>query len=252
MPKDKLVKLNPAEFIKKNKFQIIDKYKYIDIKKWIKESKNDDNFLISPIDAVEETANQIAYKSNHIETTVRASKCEVVPLPKQAAFDFCKTNHRQTPPLLRNTAISYGLIYQGKVIAVMIYDKSNGAIRGGLKHYELLRLAIAHGYRIHGGASKLQGACESSLRLLGENEIMSYSNATINNGGVYKALGFTDKGISGGSPFAILENYGLTELINLHPFSTDRDLARAGRLKTHVGGNKRWIKQLDAEEKKDE
>ena len=208
--------------------------------------------MISPIDAVEETANQIAYKSNHIETTVRASKCEVVPLPKQAAFDFCKTNHRQTPPLLRNTAISYGLIYQGKVIAVMIYDKSNGAIRGGLKHYELLRLAIAHGYRIHGGASKLQGACESSLRLLGENEIMSYSNATINNGGVYKALGFTDKGISGGSPFAILENYGLTELINLHPFSTDRDLARAGRLKTHVGGNKRWIKQLDAEEKKDE
>lgn len=242
---EKLKKINPAEFIEKNKYQQIDNYTYKKIKDWIEENKTDDNYLISPCDADEETANQISYKEQIINKCIRASKCKVVPIPSIIAKAFFIKNHRQSLPLLRGTAISYALVYNSKIVAVMTYDKSNSAVRGGLEYYELLRLAIAHGYKIHGGASKLQKSCESSLILKGEEQILSYSNATINNGNVYKALGFEDMGLDGGQPFVILRNFKIERLINLYPNSTNRLLAKYGRIKTHLGGNKTWIKTLD-------
>lgn len=247
VPEEKLIKINPAEFIEKNKFQIIDGYKYVKIRDWIAATKTDDNYLISPADAVEETANQIAYKENNVAKTIRASKCQVVPIPKETALDFYIKNHRQSLPSIRATALSFGLVYSGQLVAAMTYDKSNGAVRGKLKDYELLRLAIAHGYRVHGGASKLQAACEQALIAQGETEVLSYSNATINNGNVYKALGFEEAGLDKGQTFVIMRNYEIIRLVSLFPFSTDRDLARAGRIKTHIGGNKRWIKKIAEE-----
>ena len=250
VPPEKLIKLNPAEFIEPNKFQIIDGYRYQKIEKWISRQKTDDTYLISPADAVQETANQIAYKENHISETIRASKCKVIPIPQALAMDFYIRNHRQSLPSIRATALSFGLIYKDQLVAAMTYDKSNGAVRGRLKSYELLRLAIAHGYRIHGGASKLQAACEQALIAQGETEVLSYSNATINNGKVYEALGFETAGLLQGQPFVIMRNFELIRLVSLFPFSTDRDLARAGRIKTHLGGNKRWVKKLTPKEGK--
>lgn len=242
--KDKLIKINPAEFIEKNSYQIIDNYDYKNIKQWIKDTKTDDNYLISPCDADEETANQISYKQKNYEICLRASKCNVVPIPTIIARHFFIKNHRQSLPLLRDTSISFALVHNGKIVAVMTYDKSNSAVRGDLKYYELLRLAIAHGYKINGGASKLQKACENSLIQKGETKILSYSNATINNGNVYKALGFEDKGIDRGQPFVILNNFKLRRLINVYPYSTNELLAKYGRIKTHLGGNKTWIKEI--------
>ena len=242
--KDKLIKINPAEFIEKNSYQIIDNYEYKNIKQWIKDAKTDDNYLISPCDADEETANQIQYKQKTYDICLRASKCKLIPVPAIIARQFFIKNHRQSLPLLRDTSISFALTYDGKIVAVMTYDKSNSAVRGDLKCYELLRLAIAHGYKINGGASKLQKACENSLIQKGETKILSYSNATINNGNVYKALGFEDKGIDGGQPFVILNNFKLRRLINVYPYSTNELLAKYGRIKTHVGGNKTWVKEI--------
>lgn len=240
------VKINPAEFIEKNKFQRIRGYTYKDIGNWIEANKTDNGtFLISPLDAIEETAAQCAYKSNeNIRRTLRASKCQVCPVPVPVAKDFFIRNHRQTVPNVTKQAVSLGLVYQDEIVSVMLYDIQNGAIRGKNKAYELLRLSISKGTRVHGGASKLQEACENVFKEMGVTEIFSYSNATINSGGVYEKLGFTPRRIIGGQPFVIMGNNDIVRLITLHPESTDEKLARHGWIKTHVGGNRFWLKHV--------
>ena len=244
--KDKMVKINPAEFIEKNKYQTIKGYKFQAIGGWIAATKQDDNYLISPEDDCARTANQISYKEKLNNIRIRGSKCKVIPVHSQVALDFFRRNHRQSLPNLRSTAISLGLTYKGKLVGCMTYDKSNGAVRGASKDdmYELMRLAFAHGYSIAGGASRLQKHCEQILRDLGETAIFSYSNATINNGKVYAALGFKSQKIENGQPFVIMENNKIERLITLFPFSTDKALARKGRLKSHIGGNRLWTKDL--------
>lgn len=246
VPLEQFVKLNPMDFIEKNKHQIIRGYNYQKIRDWIVENKKDDHtFLISPEDAIEETAAQVSYKTEaKITRTIRASKCEIAPCPKELALDFFIRNHRQSLPLIRKSAICFGLCFGGELVAVMLYDISDGAIRGRNKDYELVRLAISKGTKIHGGASKLQGACEETLRAIGATKIYSYSNATINSGAVYERLGFTCKKIDGGQPFVILKNNKIVRLKDVHPQSTDEKLALHGWIKTHLGGNKTWVKEL--------
>lgn len=242
------VKINPAEFCEKNRYQSIRGYEYKKIKDWIVRNKKDDEtFLISPLDEVVETAAQVSYKCvTKIKRTIRASKCSVIPVPKILALDFFIRNHRQTAPLWSGNAVCFGLSYGGELVAVMMYDITKSAVRGRNENYELVRLAIAKETKIHGAASKLQMACEDTLRAMGIREIYSYSNATINSGAVYKSLGFSEKGIDGGQPFVILSDYGLERLINVYPESTDEKLARHGWIKTHVGGNKTWVKKVPA------
>lgn len=244
VPANRMIKINPADFIEKNRHQIIRGYHYQDIGTWIAKNKTDDTFLISPLDAIEETAAQIAYKTNSVTRTIRASKCDCYPLPVPVAKDFFIRNHRQTPPLLSNRAISFGLIYKDEVVAAMVYDIQTGGVRGKNNAYELVRLAIAKNTRVHGGASKLQRQCEDTLSEMGITTIFSYSNATINNGGVYEKLGFTKSAIKRGQTFVIMNDNGLERLLNLHPESTDEKLARHGWIKTHIGGNRTWIKSI--------
>ena len=249
VPRENLIKINPADFIEKTEFQIIKGYTYRKIHDFIKENKRDDTFLISPMDAVEETAAQISYKSGtHLERTIRASKCNVVPIPKEFGLDFFVRNHRQSLPNWRATAMALGLEYKNEVVAVMQYDISNGGIRGNDHRYELVRLSISKGTMVHGGASKLQKACEEVFRLMGLDEIYSYSNATINTGAVYKNLGFTGTDIEDGQPFVIFEDNSMDRLINLYPESTNEKLALRGRVKTHIGGNRTWVKKVPKQE----
>lgn len=246
VPGEQFVKINPADFLEKNKYQLIRGYEYQDLGRWIAANKKDDRtFLISPCDAIVETAAQCSYKSNvEIWRTLRASKCECVPVPSELALDFFIRNHRQSLPPVRRTAVCYGLSYKRELVAVMLYDITNGAVRGGKTNYELLRLSIAKGTKIQGGASKLQAACEATLRQMGIDEIYSYSNATINSGAVYGKLGFACKGMEAGQPFVILRNNQVTRLINLFPISTDKKLAERSWLKCHIGGNKTWVKRI--------
>lgn len=246
--RDRLNKINPAEFIEKTQQQKIDGYEYRKVEQFIAETKTDDNFLISPMDADEETANQISYKSRmKVRERIRASKCEIYPVPKETALDFFIRHHRQGPPAFRKTAVCLGLVKDNELLAVMHYDISNGAVRGNKKDYELVRLSIRRETQIYGGASKLQKACEETLRQMGVSNIYSYSNATINTGGVYKELGFDGSKVMGGQPFVIMGDNSLVRLIELYPNSTDVALAKKGRLKTHVGGNRFWVKNIKSE-----
>lgn len=246
VPAEQFIKINPIDFAEKNKYQTIDGWEYKKIRDFIVKSKTDDRtFLISPVDAIEETAAQVSYKSGtEITRTLRASKCEVVPCPTELAQDFFIRNHRQSPPLVRDTSVCFGLVFKDELVAVMLYDISNGAVRGKKKNYELVRLSISKATRIHGGASKLQGACEETLRKMGIKEIYSYSNATINSGAVYEKLGFIGSKVDFGQPFVVLKNNKITRLINLYPESTDQKLADHGWIKCHLGGNKTWKKQI--------
>lgn len=253
VPRESLIKLNPADFIERSQFQKITGYQYQKVQDFIKANKRDDTFLISPLDAIEETAAQISYKSGtHIERTIRASKCHILPIPKEFGLDFFIKNHRQTPPNWRNTAVALGLEYQNEIVAVMMYDISAGGIRGAKTNYELVRLSICKDTMVHGGASKLQKACEEVMAQMECYEIYSYSNATINNGAVYKNLGFTGTDVEGGQPFVMMEDNSIERLISLYPESTDEKLAYRGRIKTHIGGNKTWWKKIPPKEEKDD
>lgn len=129
VPIEQFVKINPADFCEKNKYQLIRGYEYIKIRDWIVKNKKDaETFLISPVDAIEETAAQVSYKTGtEITRTLRAGKCQVVPCPVELAQDFFIRNHRQSPPLIRDTAVCFALAYKNELVAVMLYDISNGA-----------------------------------------------------------------------------------------------------------------------------
>lgn len=246
--REHLIKINPIDFVEKNEFQLIRGYTYRKCRDFIRANKQDHTYLISPLDSIEETAAQISYKDGtDIRRTIRASKCEIVPLSKELSLDFFIRNHRQVAPQFSNKGISFGLVYKDELVAVMFYDISKGAVRGQNNNYELVRLSIAKGTRVHGAASKLQQACEAALVTIGEHEIYSYSNATINSGAVYEKLGFTVSKIEEGQPHVVLNNNRISRLINLFPYSTNKELARHGWIKVKLGGNRTHKKVIDGQ-----
>lgn len=242
--RDKLVKINPADFIEKSQYMTIKDYNYIKIGEWIAQTKTPDSYLISPLDDDERTANQISYKEKIDTIRIRGGKCQCVPLPSIIAQEFFRKNHRQSLPRLTTRWVTFGLLYGNELVGAMCYDKTEGAVRGAKTEYELLRLAFKHGVSIAGGASKLQKHCEEALAAIGEKRVFSYSNATINEGRVYEALGFEKGKVDGGQPFVIMPDHRILRLIELHPYSTDKALASRGCIKTHIGGNRLWYKDI--------
>ena len=255
--KERLIKLNPAEFIRDKWDNVyIKDYHYQKVGDWVAKTKTPDNFLISPLDEDIETANQICYKTGQTERKIRAHKCQVVPIPNLAARFFFVKNHRQSLPNLTTNAINYALVYEGEIVAVMSYDLTGGAVRGLQKadKYELLRLSIKHGTQVNGGASKLQKQCEEAIRHHGGTEIYSYSNATINEGNVYKQLGFTQSAIETGQAWVIERDFSLVRLANCCQAHSNGkgarniDLIRRGAIKVMLTANRTWIKDISLPE----
>lgn len=252
VPKERLIKINPIDFIEKMDGQIINGYQFQDIGTWVSKVKTPETFLICPIDEDVETANQICYKTGQTERKIRAHKCEVVPIPNLAARFFFIKNHRQSVPNLTANAINYALVYQGEVVAVMTYDLTGGAVRGLQKadKYELMRLSIKHGTQVNGGASKLQKKCEEAIRHQGCTEIYSYSNATVNEGNVYKQLGFEPSRILGGQAWVVERDFNLVRLATYRHTKSglQKDIFRIGGVKVHVTANRTWIKNIEVKE----
>ena len=249
--KERLVKLNPMMFVDKATNLTVQNYQYQDIGRWVALTKTPDNFLISPIDEDVETANQISYKTGQTERKIRAHKCQVQPIPNSAARRFFIKNHRQSIPNLTANAINYALVYNGEVVAVMSYDLTGGAVRGLQKadKYELVRLSIKHGTQVNGGASKLQKQSEEAIRHYGCTEIYSYSNATINEGNVYKQLGFTTSAILGGQAWVVERDFNLVRLATYRHTKSglQKDIFRQGGIKVHVTANRTWVKDISIE-----
>lgn len=244
--RERFVRINPCDFLETISGFIQSNG---DIAKFVEQHKTPDTFLISPLDAVEETAAQICYKTNQSQIKLRAHKCSVVPIPARVAQSFCIKNHRQTASVISSESVSFALVYENEIVACMTYDKTAGAVRGKSRkdQYELLRLAIRKGYQINGGASKLQKACEEALMSIGCFTIFSYSNATINEGGVYAQLGFAKGKIQSGRAYVIMHDF---ELQGAAPFSTNCGsaanwfLRKYGFVKTNISANRMWTKQL--------
>jgi hypothetical protein len=140
-------------------------------------------------------------------------------------------------------------VYEGEIVACMTYDKTAGAVRGKSRaeQYELLRLAIRKGYQINGGASKLQKACEDALMNIGCFTIFSYSNATINEGGVYAQLGFEKGKISAGRAYVIMHDYELQDAATVSAkwgSAANWFLRKYWFVKTNISANRMWTKQL--------
>lgn len=247
--KERLIKLNPMDFVEKSEGLFISDYNYQGVGEWVAKTKTPDTFLIAPIDEDIETANQICYKTGQTERKLRAHKCELLPISSLAAKRFFVKNHRQSIPNLSNNAVSYGLVYNGEIVAVMTYDLTGGAVRGLQKadKYELLRLSIKHGTQINGGASKLQQQCEECIRHWGCNEIFSYSNATINEGNVYRQLGFSQSAITQGQAWVVEKDFSLGRLVTCcanGKGARNSDLYRRGAVKVHITANRLWVKNI--------
>lgn len=246
--RDRLVKVNPVDFVERMSECYIPGYKYRSIADFVRETKTPDTFLIGPIDEVEETAAQINYKAVGVDRKVRAHNCQVVPIPQAAALAFFVKNHRQSPPQMRETCICYALVLKGEIVAVMTYDLTAGATRGHGKaaKYELVRLSIKKGTQVNGGASKLQAACEEAVLHFGCSEIFSYSNATINEGGVYKQLGFTQGKIDPGAAYVLARDFSLKRLSGyIEVGAKNVDLIKRGEVKVLFYANRVWEKRLN-------
>lgn len=250
--RDRLKKINPADFVVKSSALVIRNYRYQNIGEWIESNKTPDTFCISPIDEDVETANQISYKSGNTERKIRAHKCQLYPIPSLVARRFFIKNHRQSVPNITKEGVSFGLVYEGELVAVMTYDLTSGGVRGKLKAemYELLRLSLKHGAKINGGASKLEKKCEEALLHYGCSEIFSYSNATINEGEVYKQLGFKPSKIVEGQAWVVEPNMTLQRLLRRsdNQRARNEDIYKDGAFKTHIVANRTWIKKIQIED----
>lgn len=205
--------------------------------------------MISPLDEVRETANQIRYKTFQTEVKIRAHKCAAVPIPRQVAAAFYIRNHRQSSAGISERSVNFALIYNGEIVSAMTYDLTEGAVRGHsyAGKYELLRLAIKRGTQVNGGASKLQKACEDALLKLGCNDIFSYSNATINEGNVYSQLGFQKGKVDVGNAFVVMPDFSLLNVAGFcskYGSASNATLRRHQLCKVHVSGNRVWVKHL--------
>lgn len=248
--RERFIKINPMDFVETISGLV---ERNGNIAKYIEQYKTPDTFLISPLDAVEETANQICYKTHQECVKIRAHKCSVVPIPAQVAQAFYVKNHRQSAVSISGQSVSFALLYGNEIVSVMTYDLTTSAVRGQSKKgkYELLRLAIKAGTQVNGGASKLQRACESALLGLGYDEIFSYSNATINEGGVYANLGFQRGKIDPGRAYVVMPDFSL---IGLAAFSSkfgsggNATMRRYALVKVYIGGNRIWTKHITAGE----
>lgn len=248
--KERFIRINPCDFLETIKGMV---QSTGNIRKFVQEHKTPDNFLISPLDAVDETAAQICYKTSQAETKLRAHKCALVPIPARIAQAFYVKNHRQSPASISAESVSFALVYESEIVACMTYDKTAGAVRGQSRAemYELLRLAIRKGYQINGGASKLQMACEKALMEIGCYDIFSYSNATINEGGVYAQLGFEKGKIQEGRAFVIMPDYrlvGTAAFCAKYGSAANWVLQKFGVVKTMITANRVWTKHLESEQ----
>lgn len=253
--KERLIKINPMEFVEKMEGLFIKDYEYKSIGAWVAKHKTPETFLICPIDEDVETANQICYKTGQAERKLRAHKCKVIPITILAAKRFFVKNHRQSIPPLTGNSINYALVYEGETVAVMFYDLTRGAVRGltNYDRYELMRLSIKHGTTINGGASKLEKACEEAIRHFGCTDIFSYSNATVNEGNVYKQLGFTQSEIQDGRAWVVERDLTLYGLLACGSHGNNlgcknEDLIKRGAVKVHLTANRTWVKDISLPE----
>ena len=110
---------------------------------------------------------------------IGARKCEVRKVGKDTAKRFLTKNHIQgfTPAKL-----SYGLVYEGKVVALMTFGKPRFNTN---YDWELLRFCNRLGYTVQGGASRLFKHFQSR----NDGSLLSYCDLRWGTGAMYEQIG---------------------------------------------------------------
>jgi len=139
------------------------------------------------LDRQEQVKNFLLSVLNKNEHKIYGRNTVVKVTDKQIANKFYEDNHIQGKP---QTAILHLGLYtkENLLVGCMSFGAHH---RGGNGRAVVLnRLAFLHNHTVHGGASKLLSFAVNSLRFMGYNKILSWSDNRWSEGGVYKALGF--------------------------------------------------------------
>ena len=123
--------------------------------------------------------------------SIGARECVVCRITSKDTSDFLQENHIQGS---HRGGISYGLYYNDKLVAVMLFDKRSRLSGSGnytQNEYELVRFCSKLGWHIQGAAQRLLVHFINDIR---PEKIISFSSHDISNGNLYKLLGFTESG----------------------------------------------------------
>lgn len=137
--------------------------------------------------------------------TVFARKCSVRRIDKNTAGDFLEKHHRMGDATSR---YRYGLFgvkpgeeSQETLLAVATF--SNGrTMRDGTRSFEWIRYASESSLRVIGGMGKLLDAFVEELH---PDDVMTYVDASLSDGGSYLELGFCNEALVSKSGFTNLK-----------------------------------------------
>lgn len=140
------------------------------------------------LDRQDQVKNFLLSVLNKNEHKVYGRNTVVKITDKDTANKFYEDNHIQGRP-------------QSAILHLGLYTKENllvGCMSFGAHHrggndqtVVLNRLAFLHNHTVHGGASKLLSFAINSLKLMGYNKILSWSDSRWSEGNIYKTLGFS-------------------------------------------------------------
>lgn len=116
------------------------------------------------------------------ERKVFARKCLLKEIEKNESRDFLNAYHIQGAS---NAPHSFGIFFGEELLGVMTFAKHHRNSRDIV----LSRLCFKTGCQIIGGASRLFSFAQATMRF---EEVISWSDNRWSEGGVYKALGFTN------------------------------------------------------------
>lgn len=165
--KDKYYHLNKTELAKRDGISLIHVFEDA----YQKRFSGVKNYILSKV-----KTNQKIY----------ARKCSVELLDKSISKIFFNENHMQGAS--GKSILNVGLKYNEDIVAVMSFGPHHRNTKN--KSIALTRLAYKYGVSVIGGASKMLKFVEKQLFDMGYNKIISWSDNSISNGGVYEKLGF--------------------------------------------------------------
>ena len=115
------------------------------------------------------------------QNKIYARNCEIMEIDNDTYKNFCEENHLQGYGIAK---IRLGLFNNGILVSIMSFSKSRF---DKIHDYEMIRFCCKLNITIVGGASKL---FKYFIDKYDPINIVSYADARISNGNLYKTLGF--------------------------------------------------------------
>ncbi|MBQ9400565.1 MAG: hypothetical protein IJU27_08000 [Bacteroidales bacterium] len=138
--------------------------------------------------------------------SVFARNCTVRRIPSDVAAAFLERCHRLGTAscryryglfVNRSTGGRESALPEGTLVAVATFS-SPRTMKDGSRSYEWVRYASLPDVRVVGGMGKLMEGFVSEVH---PDDIMSYADASVSDGGVYRELGFEEEGLVCGEGF---------------------------------------------------